>query len=142
VRPFEANDLLILNDSTQCELMSFSIQKHTISTEFRSGDVLLDVKIYSGKWYGTYFENGNNVKTIRKPRKGAKESRDIVAKLAWIYLMQLKHIKRVFRNSYRKHKGYPCDIFHDNNELVEFHNLKAFYKCMNIAKSMLGASNE
>jgi len=79
VRPFEAGDLLILNDSTQCELMSFSIQKHTISTEFRSGDVLLDVKIYSGKWYGTYFENGNNVKTIRKPRKGGKEARDIVA---------------------------------------------------------------
>ena len=122
-RPFAVGDLLILADTTQCELISFSIQKHTVSKEFKAGDTTLSIKIRSGNECGMYFENANNVKTIRTLRKGGKEARDIVAMLAKfankdsnIYIEQLKKTLRAYIHDYENYDDFD-DIEEEKDSL-------------------------
>jgi len=105
---------------------------------------LLDVKIYSGKWYGTYFENGNNVKTIRKPRKGGKEARDVVAMIGrehHKYLLSMLKIWIKLDDEIETIDDRRADYWRAR-KMGKFSLQSLSLMLFKNAKSMLGASNE
>lgn len=73
-RPFEVGDLVVLKNG----------KTSIVIKEFPDGFWIEPVEMTGNIWIDKHNEFAK-IKTIRKPRKGSKEARDIVAMLKWEY---------------------------------------------------------
>lgn len=79
----------------------------------------------------------SELKCVRKPRKGSKEARDIVAKLTWLYLAQLEKCKKNNKRVYELWKGRDSRTLPYAEWAVDYENLRTLHTAREVAKSML-----